>query len=202
MGQDPVIVGEQWADFQVDPNKFEANREDVVFWPLIDIMKAVANAATVALGGNKLRGANGSNPNAVPASKSRDNLTRPDGWTIRIGSKSSGKEAHWMNMAATGEFKKEDLEPKVTDVSTSVNFRLRMRYSVLYVSRIITRCCGVCSIVWWTMLAARQSQSPYAQWIPSRDLPHVSLHPCYITEDLSPISQNCSWNSSHRGYAQ
>ncbi|PSS31966.1 hypothetical protein PHLCEN_2v2268 [Hermanssonia centrifuga] len=124
-GQNPVIVGERWADFQVDPNKFEADREDVVFRPLIDIMKAVANAATVALGGNKLRCTYESNPNAVPASESRDNLTRPDGWIIRMGSKSSGKESHWMDMAATGEFKKEDLEPKVTDNNNEMLWSLQ-----------------------------------------------------------------------------
>ncbi len=118
-GNHPYILDGRWHGFLVDPTKSSSNEVET-FMPLAAIVKMIAKVGIDK--GKVLLVQYQSKPHCVPYSTCRNNLTRPDGYFIlhpRLGT-------HWINIAVTAEFKKnEAMEAKkgVSCVFSSCNTR-------------------------------------------------------------------------------
>lgn len=108
----------RWKSFPLDPG---ANKdpEDEAFLGLVDIANAVRDAALSCVPRLRAQTTFDNIPDSPPVANNRPNKTRPDGYFVRADAMSANyKNPHWVDIAATGEYKKSGLSlKKLTDVS-------------------------------------------------------------------------------------
>lgn len=115
----PAYQEQRWVAFSVNPSHSES-RETEVFEALVDIAVAVEKAAS--LYSTEFVCTFSNNPNSVPESTWRNCMTRPDGHfllrtpTLPPTSDTSAKPS-WLDIAATGEYKKKKALHSINDVS-------------------------------------------------------------------------------------
>lgn len=109
----------RWTAFKQDPQSYKI-KEDQVFSRLGNIVNAMQRAVEVCVGGDlQLKTRYISIPSKAPECSQRYNLTRPDGCFVFNRPRSVSKAIpDWMDIALTGEFKKdENVTKKINDVS-------------------------------------------------------------------------------------
>lgn len=102
----------RWTAFLTNPAK-STKTENSVFEALVKI--AVVIAAAADRFSDKRVSMFSNNPNNIPSSKWRDNASRPDGYFILKARNTT--EPHWMDIVATGEYKKANDVSDINDVS-------------------------------------------------------------------------------------
>lgn len=108
----------RWLAFPLDPNS-NADPEDVAFQGFVDIARAVHDAAIYCVPRLKATTKFDNIPESAPETSNRPNKTRPDGYFVSVAPQSRNtKNPHWVDIAATGEYKKNGTSKKLlTDVS-------------------------------------------------------------------------------------
>lgn len=108
----------RWLAFPLDPNHND-DSEDVAFQGFVDIARAVHDAALYCVPDLKATTKFDNIPDGAPETSNRPNQTRPDGHFVSLAPQSrSVKHPHWVDIAATGEYKKNGTSKKMlTDVS-------------------------------------------------------------------------------------
>lgn len=128
---------DRWKSFPLDPGPSKAP-EDEAFLGLVDIAKAVRDAALYCVPRLRAQTTFDNIPDSPPVANNRPNMTRPDGSFVRADAMSSDhKSPHWIDIAATGEYKKSGLSRNdLTDVSAWILllglFLTYIRWSIGY----------------------------------------------------------------------
>ena len=119
-----LTTSDRWTAFDKEP-KDQVGREDAVFQPIPDIFKKVVDAI---IANSKLKKYHCiidflQNPNMEPKSADRHNATRPDGYLL-VKDRVQPGTVSWADVVLSCEYKREDGDEELDDVSTRYGLEL------------------------------------------------------------------------------
>lgn len=135
----------RWRAFPLNPRDAGLH-EDKVFANLKKIADAVGLVAQAYSGGKVPSTRFDQDPTHAPVADWRTTGVKPDGYFLLRAPRCAGPPTHWMDIAATGEYKRDDREGRnLEDVRNKRSNHSPIHADIICPRRTRRRCCTTCT---------------------------------------------------------